>query len=218
MIQALIFDLDGTLANTEELHFRSWQATLLHNGVEEFTFEQFLTYIGSSNEKLGSDFIESHRIPKTLPELIREKQQRYMQLIPEIQLFPGALELMKQFHPTCTLAVASSSHQLEIHAILKHHNIFDYMAVIYGGDMVTYKKPDPEIYLKTAQSLQIAPQNCLAFEDSNPGIMAAKAAGMHAIAIPNSFTQNHDFTWADRILQSFNEFNSDTLADLEPFS
>lgn len=211
MIQALIFDLDGTLANTEDLHFRSWRDTILNNGADEFTFEQFLHYIGTSNEKVAGDFIQTYNSPKTVEELIKEKQQRYMQLIPEVQLFAGAAELINQFYGKYKLAVASSSHQPEIHAILKHHDIFNKMSAIFGGDMVTHKKPDPEIYLKTAEALNIAPTDCIAFEDSNPGVTAAKDADMYAIALPNTYTLNHDFRAADLVLSSFKEFNQQTI-------
>lgn len=214
MIQAIIFDLDGTLANTEELHFRAWRETLLNNGVEEFTFDQFMAYVGTSNEKVAGDFISSHQIAKTVTELVKEKQQCYMKRTPEVKLFDGALELIDRFYSQYSLAVASSSHQPEIHAILRHHNIFDKMTVIYGGDMVTEKKPHPEIYLKTAEALHLAPASCLAFEDSNPGITAAKAAGMYAIAVPNAFTQAHDFSPADLVIESFDDVRQQTLKQL----
>lgn len=211
MIQALIFDLDGTLANTEDLHFRSWRDTILHNGADEFTFEQFLNYVGTSNEKVAGDFIQTYNSRKTIEELVKEKQQRYMQLIPEVELFIGAKELIEHFYGKYKLAVASSSHQPEIHAILKHHTLFDKMSVIFGGDMVTNKKPDPEIYLKTAKALNITPTHCIAFEDSNPGITAAKTAEMYTIALPNKYTKDHDFRAADLVLNSFNEFNQQTI-------
>ena len=75
MIKALIFDLDGTLANTELLHYRAWEKTLLNNGVNQLPLETFLNYVGTSNEKVAGDFIESDDINKTLTELVREKQE-----------------------------------------------------------------------------------------------------------------------------------------------
>ncbi len=215
MIKAIIFDLDGTLVNTEPLHFRAWRDTIINNGGKEFTFDLFITYVGTSNEKIAGDAVRSHNIAKTIEELIKEKQQRYMQMIPEIQLFEGAKEIISDFHSQYKLAVASSSHTPEIYAILKRHNIFDKMSAIYGADMITHKKPNPEIYLKTAAALQVDPTDCLAFEDSNPGITAARAAGMYGIAIPNELTRHHDFSPASLILQSFNEVDQQTIEHLE---
>ena len=214
MIQALIFDLDGTLANTEELHFRAWKQTLLANTVEGFTFETFLNYVGTSNEKIAGDYIVSDSIAKTVTQLIKEKQNIYMELIPEVKLCTGAREIIKQFHGQKTLAVASSSHEKEVRAILTAHNIIGYFKEIICGDMVVNKKPDPEIYLKTSNLLQIPAAHCLAFEDSGPGLNAAKNAKMFGIAIPNEFTQNHDFNRADKVIKDFTEVTEQLLASL----
>ena len=215
MIKALIFDLDGTLANTEELHFKAWQETLLTNGVASFPFEAFLQYVGTSNEKVARDYIDSDAIPKSVVQLIKEKQDRYMELIPQVQLFKGAKETIDEFHTVKMLAVASSSHEKEVRAILNHHGLLDKMSAVFCGDMVTNKKPDPEIYLKTSNAINIPPAECVAFEDSSHGVNAAKSAGMKAIAIPNSFTTEHDFNRADRVLKSFLEVNQQLIADLE---
>lgn len=214
MINALIFDLDGTLANTEKLHYRAWEKTLLANHVEKFSFASFLHYVGTSNEKVAGDFIASDSIDKTIIELIREKQDIYMELVPEVELCYGATQIIDHFYGKKILAVASSSHEKEVRAILKAHNIIDYFQEIICGDMVTNKKPDPEIYLKTSGLLQIPPSECLAFEDSGPGLNAAKNAGMFGIAIPNEFTHNHDFGRADRVIKNFAEATDVFLTSL----
>ena len=214
MIQALIFDLDGTLANTEELHFRAWRQALLANKVKEFEFETFLNYVGTSNEKVAGDYILSDGIAKTVPQLIKEKQDIYIELVPEVELCTGAKEIIEQFHGKKALAVASSSHEKEVRAILTAHNIIEYFQEIICGDMVVNKKPDPEIYLKTSRLLQIPAAHCLAFEDSGPGLNAAKNAEMFGIAIPNEFTQNHDFNRADKVIRDFTEVTEQLLASL----
>ncbi len=202
MIQALIFDLDGTLANTEMLHFKAWREALLRNGVREFSLEDFLRYVGTSNEKVANDYIQSDGIKKSQKELITEKQALYMDLIPEVELCTGALEILERFHGKMSLAVASSSHEKEIRAILEIHDLTSYFPVILGGDMVKKRKPDPEIYLKAQTLLGKASLECVAFEDSGPGLNAAKNAGMKAIAVPNEFTREHDFTRADSIVDN----------------
>ena len=202
MIQALIFDLDGTLANTEMLHFKAWRETLLQNGVVEFSVEDFLHYVGTSNEKVAGDYRENKQIQKSREELVAEKQTHYMQLIPEVQLCPGAKAIVERFYGHMSLAVASSSHEKEIRAILEVHGLISYFPVILGGDMVQKRKPDPEIYLKAIGLLNKKPEHCVAFEDSGPGLHAAKNAGMKAIAVPNEFTREHDFTRADSVITS----------------
>ena len=214
MIQALIFDLDGTLANTEMLHFKAWREALLQNGVGEFSLENFLSYVGTSNEKVANDYIQSDGIEKSQKELITQKQTLYMDLIPEVELCTGTREILERFHGKMSLAVASSSHEKEIRAILETHDLISYFPVILGGDMVQKRKPDPEIYLKAQTLLGKSPAECAAFEDSGPGLNAAKNAGMKAIAVPNEFTKEHDFTRADSVVTSFDAVDSALLEGL----
>lgn len=214
MIQALVFDLDGTLANTEMLHFKAWRAALLENGVKEFTFDDFLRYVGTSNEKVAGDYIQSAKIEKSSKELILQKQTLYMELIPEVELCKGAKEIVERFQGTMHLAVASSSHEKEVLAILEITGLLTYFPVVLGGDMVKNRKPDPEIYLKAQALIGVSGVESLAFEDSGPGLVAAKSAGMKAIAIPNEFTKNHDFRKADAIVKSFDDVDAKLLADL----
>ncbi len=214
MIQALIFDLDGTLANTEMLHFRAWRETLLQNGVGVFSFEDFLRYVGTSNEKVANDYIQSADINKSQQELIKQKQTLYMDLIPEVELCSGARKILERFDGEMSLAVASSSHEKEIRAILEIHDLISYFPVILGGDMVQKRKPDPEIYLKAVALLGKSPAECTAFEDSGPGLNAAKNAGMKAIAVPNEFTKEHDFKRADSVVESLNDVDSALMQGL----
>lgn len=214
MIQALIFDLDGTLANTEMLHFKAWGETLLQNGVGGFVLDDFLRYVGTSNEKVANDYIHSEGIKKSQKELIAEKQAHYMRLIPEVELCRGTREILERFQGEMSLAVASSSHEKEILAILETHDLISYFPVILGGDMVQKRKPNPEIYLKAQALLGKESEECAAFEDSGPGLNAAKNAGMKAIAVPNEFTKEHDFTRADSIVTSFDAVNAAFLEGL----
>ena len=214
MIQALVFDLDGTLANTEKLHFKAWKKALLQNGVAEFSFKDFLGYVGTSNEKVANDYRASDGVKKSQDELVREKQTIYMELIPEVELCRGAKEIVDRFHGKMRLAVASSSHEKEVRAILEITGLLPYFSVVLGGDMVQNKKPDPEIYLKAQGLVGVSGLESVAFEDSGPGLTAAKKAGMKAIAIPNEFTTAHDFTLADAIVESFDAVDDALLERL----
>lgn len=214
MIKALIFDLDGTLANTETQHYKAWEKALKNNGVKQLPFETFMTYVGTSNEKIAGDYIESDNVSKNLDELVREKQLIYKDLIPEIQLFRGAREIIGRYHATYRLAIASSSHKEEIILLLKSQQLNSYFDLVIGGDMVRRKKPDPEIYLQAQQSLGFAPQECIAFEDSEHGLNSAKNAGMYGVAIPNEFTLNHNFSRADLILTGLAQMDDEKISGL----
>lgn len=212
MITAIIFDLDGTIANTEPLHYEAWRDTLLNNGVSEFSFDTFLNYVGTSNEKVAGDYINSHKIDKSSKVLMKEKQDLYMELIPKIELCLGVKDTVLHFASSLKLAVASSSHEKEVRAILDAHGLLDSFQAIVCGDMVEKKKPNPEIYLKAAGLLQVEPSNCIAFEDSSPGLNGAKNANMTGIAIPNEFTTNHDFSRADQVIEDFTMVTDDFIA------
>ena len=215
MIKAFIFDLDGTLVDTELLHYRTWKAVLEENGVAELTFEKFLKYVGTSNEKVARDHIISDGINKTVDELIRAKQQMYLELIPEIQLYEGVVEILETFHGKVVMAVASSSHLKEVSAILEANNISGFFEYVIGGDMVKKRKPDPEIYLKTLNKLGVLPQESVAFEDTEFGIAAVKDAGIYGIAVPNTYTMNHDFSRADQVISSLSNVDFGFVSEIE---
>lgn len=214
MINAFIFDLDGTLANTERLHYRAWRQTLMQNGVDELTFNTFLDYVGTSNEKVAGDYIASHGMTKTVEQLVLEKQEIYMELIPEVELCQGAGQILERFSGHMEMAVASSSHGREVTAILEAHNIIGYFDHVVGGDAVKRRKPDPEIYLKTMKLLGMPAEKCLAVEDSSHGLDAAKSSGMFGVAVPNEFTRGHDFSRADRIVASLDEIDHALLEEV----
>ena len=211
MIKTFIFDLDGTLVNTEKLHYRAWKQALTQNGVGTISFETFLSFAGTSNEKVAADYINSHSIKKSITELVLEKQAFYMNLVPDVELCDGVCEVINTFKDKVSMAVASSSHRKEVHAILSAHGLIDSFSQIVGGDMVTRQKPDPEIYLTTNRLLGIAPQHSIAFEDSTHGLQAAKSAGLYSVAIPNEFTMGQDFSHADMVLNSLKEFSQEVL-------
>ena len=212
MIEALVFDMDGTLVDSELFHYESWKDILARHKVEKFPFVDFLAYVGTSDEKLAEDFIESERIPLSVEELVSQKRLIYLKMIPDIDLLPGVRKTLELFHGTLPLAVASSSPRIELDRILKTQKLDSYFEQVIGGDMVSRKKPDPEIYLKTCDLLGLHPSLCVAFEDSESGVAAARNAGMSVVAIPHGLSKHHDFGRADLVVSRMDEVN-DSLLD-----
>lgn len=211
MIEAMIFDMDGTLVDSETVHFEAWEKTLAIHGVINFPFEDFISYVGTSNEKLADDYIQSGGLEVARDRLVQEKQVIYLDMISGINLLAGVEETIRKYFGKYRLAVASSSDCVELEKILNTMSLRSYFEQVVGGDMVSRKKPDPEIYLKTAGLLNLAPQQCIAFEDSESGLAAAKDAGMFVVAVPNRLSEHHDFSRADLIIDSIDQVDEITV-------
>ncbi|MEE4313329.1 MAG: HAD family phosphatase [Desulfofustis sp.] len=217
MIEALIFDMDGTLVDSEPLHHLAWQQTLADHGVPSFSWEQFLVYVGTSNEKVAEDFIAAASLETDVAELVRRKQVRYLEMIPQLTVLPGVRTVLQRFGERCRLAVASSSHLLELRKILQIHALDRYFEVVVGGDMVARKKPAPDIYQQACRLLDLSPDRCLAFEDSQSGVQAAKSAGLQVVAVPSAYSRAHDFATADLVITRIDQVET-ALLDGDHFS
>lgn len=205
MIRALIFDMDGTLVNSEAVHFAAWQDIFGSHGIDEIPRSELGRYVGVSNERFAADYIERYRLDTDVTTLVGEKQRRYLQLIPSLQPMPGVLELLDAVHSRWPLAIASSSDLIELKRILAHLGLSDHFRHVVGGDMVSRSKPDPEIYTLATHLLEVAPHHAVAFEDSEAGVRAAKRAGLYTIAIPSPFVDQGDFSLADAVLSRIDE-------------
>ncbi len=213
MIEAVIFDMDGTLVDSEPLHHQAWQQTLADHGVSSFPWEQFLAYVGTSNEKVAEDFIAAASLHIDVDELVHRKQARYLEMIPQLSVLPGVRTVLQRFGERCRLAVASSSHLLELEKILQVHALDHHFEVVVGGDMVDRKKPAPDIYQQACRMLDLPPGRCLAFEDSESGVRAAKRAGLQVVAVPSAWSKGHDFAAADLVITRIDQVEAARLDD-----
>jgi beta-phosphoglucomutase len=201
MITTLIFDLDGLLANTEKLHCMAYQDALAKFGfklTENDYSEHWILKGGSIGEFIAVRGLDID------PELIRlAKAERYEELVVSTaDPMPGAISILSRMTGWKKLALATSSYEDAAYAVLRALNIGVYFSCIATRSSVTRIKPFPDLFLYVARALGEAPENCLVFEDSEKGIIAAEAAGMKSIAIPNIHTFDHDFSKATVIVPS----------------
>ncbi len=188
MIKGVIFDLDGVLVSTDELHYMAWKKLAQEIGIADFKRED--------NEKQrGVSRMESLQIvldkgnksyaEKEKEELAERKNNYYKEMLEELNdsaVLPGALETIRKLKEKgIMIAVGSASKNAP--DILKRIGLLTYMDKISSGLDTTRSKPDPEVFLVAADKLGLPPQDCLVVEDSAAGVQAAKAAGMKTLGV-----------------------------------
>ncbi|NQW18260.1 MAG: HAD family phosphatase [Chloroflexi bacterium] len=211
-IKAVIFDMDGTLADTERLKAMAYADCLAEllglDGPDPRVLPLYTRYVGNTDRALCEAMVDRFGLAESLAKHVqrlgvREAWEALHQIrleyyrdtygqpnvIAENQITHN-VELLKHFKSTGrTVAVATSSMTDEASRVLKAIGVFDLLETLVGRDQVTNAKPHPEIYLHTAELLQRAPEACLVIEDSPLGAASATAANMPCLVVPNAFTE-----------------------------
>lgn len=208
-MMGIVFDCDGTLVNTEGFHFLSWQQAFAKEGIL-ITEEQYYPFSGHSGvyvvQKIcqGADIDLATRIYADKKKIYKELCKQDIDPIERTIVFIRELVERKQ-ELGLKLAVASAAPKKEILNHLKNLDLLDiFDEVVSGSDDLHahYKdpeginKPKPYIYLHVAKLLGLDPSQCVAFEDSHTGVISAVTAGLVTFAVPNIYTQQHDFSRA----------------------
>lgn len=206
VLQAIIFDMDGLMIDSEPLARRAWDKVLAVYGarLDETTYRRM---IGLRLEESARLVRDTYRIPDE-PAVLAERKQFYLADIRAhgVPAMPGLMPLMAEVERRCLpWAVATSSKRADALTVLRQLDLLAACRAVAAGDEVSLGKPAPDVYLLAAARLQVLPQACLALEDSPPGVLAAKAAGMVTAAIPNGSTKGGDFSSADFLLSSLYE-------------
>lgn len=180
--QALIFDCDGTLADTMPLHYEAWQATMAEFG-GELPEDLFYAWAGVP----ARDIIQmlGKRLGKEWPveEVRRRKMEHAMSRMELARPIEPVAAVAREYHGRLPMAVASGGTRLVVHAVLKAAGLEGLFAEVVTADDVARGKPAPDIFLETARRLGVEPAGCLVFEDGEPGIEAARAAGMPVVDV-----------------------------------
>jgi HAD superfamily hydrolase (TIGR01509 family) len=215
-IEALIFDVDGTLADTEEAHRQSFNDAFRAHGLKfcwsRERYRELLQVTGGKERMAaffdGTQLIESERqrLYGLIPRLHATKTSFYRERIERgrVPLRCGVRRLMSEARTAgVRLAIASTTSPENVAALLEGALGYEALAdfsVIATGDAVPRKKPAPDIYLLALSRLGIAARRAVAFEDSAIGVAAAKAAGLLTVATPSDWTGDQDFAAADLVL------------------
>lgn len=220
-IEAVIFDCDGVLVDTEYLKFLAWQKALADLNIGfELSIEEYISLAGHSSKKIIEILQEMKGIviPEKAIHLRRAEYQKLQEKgissMEEMVEFARHLSLNKR-SLGIKLGLASSASKREILFNLKQIGLEQAFDLIISGsddldaymDLEGKNKPKPYIYLEVAKQLNIDPEHCLVFEDTEAGVEAASKAGMIVIAVPNWMTKKQDFSKAKKIIHSISELS-----------
>ncbi|MBI2829749.1 MAG: HAD family phosphatase [Chloroflexi bacterium] len=211
-MKAVIWDMDGVIADTASLHFVAWQEVFQKRGVT-VTEDDFRETFGLRNDSIIPAVVKYPMPPEEIKAISREKETMFRSIAKgKLKLLPGVIELMVSLQESgWKQAVASSAPLENIQLVLKELHIEKYLAAIISGEDVTVGKPEPQVFLLAAQKLGVEPENCVVIEDAPAGVIAAKRAGMHCIATTISHPRSA-FPQADLIVDSLGKMS---VVDLE---
>jgi beta-phosphoglucomutase family hydrolase len=206
---AVIFDMDGVLVDNARFHERAFAEYFSKFGTT-LAPEMF----GRGNEELMAELFP-HENKERHRELADGKEAYYRQIYePHIKPVAGLIELLKDLKKnSIPVAVGSSAPVENIDFVLDKLQIRNYFDVLVVAAMVQKAKPAPDIYLKSAELLNVKPENCLVFEDALAGIAAAKAAGMKVAGVATSLPKER-LTETDRIINDFMEITIDEIRQI----
>jgi beta-phosphoglucomutase family hydrolase len=182
MIRGLIFDCDGTLVDTMPLHWMAWQNVCGRHGIH-FEEKRFYELGGVGSIQIFKLLLAEQGLAGDPFELSREKEAGFLPLAGQAQGIEPVLAIAREFHGKLPMGVATGGKRVNCTAILKSVGIYDWFDAIVTSEDVENQKPAPDIFLKAAAQIGIPPQECRAYEDTDLGMQAIRAAGMEAVDI-----------------------------------
>ncbi|WP_046244784.1 HAD family hydrolase [Hymenobacter terrenus] len=212
-MKAFIFDLNGTMIHDMEYHTRAWQYLFNHDLGANFTWEEVKRQMYGKNPEVMVRMFGTDRFTdEEMTHWSLEKEKRYQQeFLPHLALLPGLPAFLERAHQQgIPMAIGSAAIPFNIDFVLDNLNIRHYFTTIVSADDVVLSKPHPEVFLKAAALLQVAPADCIVFEDVPKGAEAALNAGMKAVVL----TTTHDvaeFAHLPNVLRYASDFTDEVV-------
>jgi len=219
-LHALIFDVDGTLAETEELHREAFNRAFADEGLpyrwDQARYRSLLLVTGG-RQRLEHFFTESTglsgaQIAELAPRLHRAKNGHYAEVMADfpIELRPGVADLLRQARAAqLKLAIATTTSRVNLEGLARRFPgelDLDGFTVVVCGEDVTVLKPDPEVYRTALDRLGLPAEQCLAFEDTRNGVDSAIGAGLRVAVTPSLYSAGQDFSAATMVLEDLRHF------------
>ncbi len=190
----ILWDLDGTLADSADYHWRSWRHAMEAEGLH-VSYQQFVDSFGQRNDRILRTWLGPGADPGRIERIADEKEREYRRLAREHGLtpLPGAAEWLARLHADdWRQAIASSAPLENVETMLSALALWPYFDAVVSAEDVTKGKPDPQVFLKAAEKLGAPRTRCIVIEDAAAGIEAARRAGMRSIGVSRTATLDAD--------------------------
>ena len=207
--KAVLWDMDGTLINSEELHWISWRNTMASEGVV-ITREQFLATFGQRNDSIIPAWLGSAASSERIERIGQAKEELYRDLVRRIGIAPepGVAAWLDRLHQDgWQQAVASAAPRANIDAVLGALSANHFFQGIVSAEDVLRGKPDPQVYLLAASRLGVPPERCIVVEDAGAGLQGAPRARMRSIGVSHNGKDHH----ADVLVESLELLEPDAF-------
>ena len=219
-LQAVIFDFDGVIADSEPLHFRAFQQALAEDGLELTPKEYYARYLGYDDVGMFQAFAEDHGVPMDaarVSALVSRKGIRLQAMLHAgAVLFPGAVDFVKAAASAVPIAIASGALRHEIQEVIEAAGVAHLFAAIVASGDTPESKPSPAPYrlaferLQEAMGATLDPRRCVAIEDSRWGLESARGAGLRCVGVTNSYPAD-ELTGAELVVSSLQALTLDAL-------
>lgn len=219
-LQAVIFDFDGVIADSEPLHFRAFQQALAEDGLELSPKEYYARYLGYDDVGVFQAFGEDRGLPMEaarVTELVTRKGMKLQAMLNAGSvLFPGAVEFVRAAARDVPIAIASGALRHEIDEIIAAAGVSDLFAAIVASGDTPESKPSPAPYrlaferLRDVSGIALDPRRCVAIEDSRWGLESARGAGLRCVGVTNSYPAD-ELVGAELVVNGLQALTLDAL-------
>jgi beta-phosphoglucomutase family hydrolase len=181
-IRGIVFDCDGTLADTMPLHWKAWNSVTVRHGLH-FPEERFYALGGVPSRDILKMLCEEQGKQLDHLAVAKEKEEAYLPFLPEVKPIDIVVKVAEANHGKLPMAVASGGMKHIIEQVLEHLRIRHYFDAVVTSEDVKHQKPAPDIFLEAARRIGVPAQHCRAYEDTDLGLRAIRSAGMEAIDV-----------------------------------